>query len=139
MRTIVASLLSLGLISSAIAQSVHDAQDAITCEAWADAAGQQSKLVTQLRDWILHEMRKTAHDLARRDYPHASDTPIAPCEDLSCLNDEKLLKSLDDWCFKKPAVRLTDAIFDSTIVLVMLQQAAEQDRRNAEEDRQNSK
>jgi hypothetical protein len=66
-------------------------------------------------------------------------TPAARCEDLSCLKDEKLLKALDDWCLKYPAHRLRDAIFQSALVLTALQRAAEQDRRNAEEDRQNSK
>jgi hypothetical protein len=68
MRTIVAFLLSIGLISLAVAQGVHDAQDAITCEACADAAGQQSKLVTELREWILREMRKSAEEWAN-EYP----------------------------------------------------------------------
>jgi hypothetical protein len=117
-----AFVLGICLVSPSIAQkTVHDAQDAITCEAWTDAAGQQSKLVTQLRDWILHEMRETAREIARAN---PGTGPL--CWDLSCLKDEKLLTALDDYCLKHPAKVLRDAIDNETFVLVELQRMAEQ-------------
>jgi hypothetical protein len=132
MRTVAAFVISGALISPSLAQAVHDVQDAITCEAWTDSAKLQSKLVTQISDWIVHEMRKEAVETARAP-------PFIPCGDLRCLRDEKLLTTLNEWCVKSPAMNLREAIGEVSLFLNFLQGEAERSRQDAEEERQNSK
>jgi hypothetical protein len=87
---------------------------------------QTGKLATDIRTWIVSEMRRRGAEMAKRG-------PYAPCADLMCFKDAELLAEVDDLCLRSPGDDLTLVVFQSSFILHALKLEDELHREDRDE------
>jgi hypothetical protein len=122
MRIVVATL-SVSLVWARLAV----AQVPISCEGWMEIHDQRGKLATEIRSWIVQEMRSTASRLAR-------DNPGVLCANLECFKDGDLLAELNGECTKRPGRSLDDVASDTAFILYAMKTHDELKRQIQEEN-----